>query len=354
MDSQPPGLDFAIIGHQDSWENITSFVNAIRKPEFGMLTEEKIRQVFSFIPPRELFRVKVKSQTGTEINGAYIETFITPDTLTTNNLRSNLAKVRAAAACAEKLGARIVTLGGFTSIVLEGNLDLLSSNQTIAYTTGNTLTASFIVKGIEFVTAQKGIDLNDANVLIIGATGDIGQACVQYFKHKVSKLLLCARNDNRLKKLAEIIRDEKISVKHSTSYKELIAEADIIICVASTSEFKIENCKKGAIVCDAGYPKNIQSSTEVEFPSIFHGGMGCVSQGYEFSPDYLKYFYRFPFPYITHGCILEAMVLAFENKLESFSNGKGKITTENMEEIFAMSNRHGIQLAPLYNLKGLW
>ncbi|MFZ1370678.1 MAG: hypothetical protein WAR78_09850, partial [Ferruginibacter sp.] len=55
-----------------------------------------------------------------------------------------------------------------------------------------------------------------------------------------------------------------------------------------------------------------------------------------------------------HGCILEAMVLAFENKFESFSSGKGNITTANMEEIYCLSVKHGIDVAPFYNAAGLW
>ena len=45
--------------------------------------------------------------------------------------------------------------------------------------------------------------LKGKNVLIIGATGDIGLACTHYLKSKVKKLLLCARNNIRLDKLSQ-------------------------------------------------------------------------------------------------------------------------------------------------------
>ena len=48
------------------------------------------------------------------------------------------------------------------------------------------------------------------------------------------------------------------------------------------------------------------------------------------------------------------MVLAFENKYESFSAGKGMITVDKMEEIYRLSLKHGITLAPFYNERGLW
>ena len=81
MDNKAASLDFAVIGHQDSWQNITSFVNGIRAADQEQLSTEKIKDIFSFIPPMDLFRVNVKSKTGAEINGVYIDTFIDPDKL---------------------------------------------------------------------------------------------------------------------------------------------------------------------------------------------------------------------------------------------------------------------------------
>lgn len=354
MDSASPCVDFAVIGHQDNWENIVSFVNGMRTSSQEKLSAEKIKQLFPFIPPRDLFRMNVTSKTGSEINGVFIETFIDPDKLDPGFARANINKVTQAAAHAKKMNAGIVTLGGFTSIVLEGNLDSFSSGKT-KFTTGNTLTAVFIVKGIEKAAAQLEIDLNKSAVLIIGATGDIGLACVNYLKTKVKKLLLCARNNHRLEKLAMGLAKEQIDVTHSTCLHDFIAEASIIICVASSTGIKLTDCKKNVLICDAGYPKNVESKIEKNVDChIFHGGMGQVTGGFNFSPDYSNSIYQYPAPYVSHGCILEAVILAFENKLENYSVGKGNITTAKMEEIYQAGLKHGIKLAPFFNAKGLW
>src|SRR5271155_2943197 len=131
----------------------------------------------------------------------YVETFIDPDKLCAQFIRTNIGKVMSAASRANKMGFKIVTLGGFTSIVLEGNLDLFTTGET-KFTTGNTLTAAFIVKGIEKAAAGLNIPLHASNILIIGATGDIGRACASYLKKRVKKLLLCARNLKRLEQMA--------------------------------------------------------------------------------------------------------------------------------------------------------
>jgi fatty aldehyde-generating acyl-ACP reductase len=354
MDSTAPCLDFAVIGHQDCWQHISNFINSIRTVEMGALSDETIKSIFSFIPPRDLFRVKVKSSTGKEINGVYIETFIDPDKLDNQNIRINLQKVTKAIAHAKKMGAGVVALGGFTSIILEGNIKEFTPGGSV-FTTGNTLTAAYIVKGIEKVAAQQGINLLKSDVLIIGATGDIGMACTHYFKHAVKRLLLCARNNQRLQALAQQLHNENVQVNYAVDLQELISEADVIISVASSSGINLDNCKKNVLVCDAGYPKNLETKLKSkEEIYLFHGGMGQVNGGYHFYPDYSASLYRLAAPHIIHGCILEAMVLAFENRFEDFSSGKGNITTKKIEEIYGLSVKHGIDISPFYNSNGLW
>ncbi|HEY4046043.1 MAG TPA: hypothetical protein VGM27_04165, partial [Acidobacteriaceae bacterium] len=49
---------------------------------------------------------------------------------------------------------------------------------------------------------------------------------------------------------------------------------------------------------------------------------------------------------------LEGMALALERRFEPFSQGRGFITQERVEEIETIAARHGIYLAPLYNADG--
>src|SRR5678815_5225963 len=106
MDSTSASIDFALIGHQDSWQAISGFINAIRH-DLESLSIEKIKDIYSFIPPRDLFRIKVRSGTGAEVNGVFIETFIDPDKLEARFIRGNITKVNSAVKHAQKLGAGI-------------------------------------------------------------------------------------------------------------------------------------------------------------------------------------------------------------------------------------------------------
>jgi len=347
-------LDFAVIGHQESWDVIKAIINGMRSDDVGNLSLEQVKNTFGFIPPRSVFKMKVRSKTGALIHGVYIETFIEPDKLGIQYLRTNITKVNEAIAVAQSLNAKIIALGGFTSIVLEGNLSNFDTTQS-KITTGNSLTSAYILKGIERASEKFNIDLQTSHVLIIGATGDIGMACTNYLKGSVKTLLLCARNKRRLEIFSNEISEDGYSVTYSTVVSQLVSQADIIISAASSNDIAIENYNKPVIICDAGYPKNLELKIDKkEGISLFHGGMGHIGYGYDFIPDYTKYFYRYPLPHIGHGCILEAIVLAFENKFENYSSGKGNITNEKIDKIYAMSIKHGLELAPFYNSKGLW
>ena len=358
MDSTASDVEFALIGHQDCWEKIGSFVNFLRHNlNGGIIPNEKIAEVYSYFPPRTLFDIEVKSITGKIARGKYIETFISPDELNLKYWKNNISKVNGAAKCASEMKAHIVTLGGFTSIVLEGRVDSLNENSYTKFTTGNSLTAAFIVKNIEKACLHFNKKLKAQSLLIIGSTGDIGSACVAYFSNKVNKLLLCARQQNVIMQQEKILSENSINAKASTNVETLLPEADIIIAIASSliENFDHALCKNEVIICDAGYPKNLGCKLPGNLNErMFCGGMGIVNAGYHFTPDFHDNIYDFPDKNIAHGCLLEAIVLALENKQIAYSTGKGNITPEKIGAIYEMAQKHGITEAPFFNTNGLW
>ena len=124
-------------------------------------------------------RIEIAKIGSAQARGLYIDSFIPPDRLEAAYVHENIARVRAAAACAIRAGAKIVSLGGFSSILIEGNFDLLPERHDTVFTTGNTLTVSFIVQGIRKMCAREGRDLRSSTLLIVGATGDVGSGCAR-------------------------------------------------------------------------------------------------------------------------------------------------------------------------------
>ena len=151
-------LDFALIGHQESWKAAADVLAVLRGSDHAPLPDDEIKDILPWIPPRTICHVRIGSRTGASARGVYIDSFIPPDRLESVHVRWNLTRVRAAAACAIKAGARIVSLGGFSSILIEGNFDQLPERGNSVFTTGNTLTVAFIVQGIRRMCAVQGRD----------------------------------------------------------------------------------------------------------------------------------------------------------------------------------------------------
>jgi len=348
------GLDFALIGHQESWRAAADVLAVLRGPEHTPLPDDEIRDILPWIPPRAVCHVEVASTLGGKARGVYIDSFIPPDRLDAGCVHDNIARVRGAAACAINAGTRIVSLGGFSSILIEGNFDQLPARHDTVFTTGNTLTVALIVQGIQRMCALEDRDLRRSTLLIVGATGDVGSGCARCLAPLVKRVLLSARNVERLRRLAAELEADGVQVEIVTDRQQFSAEADVVICAASLARpsLLLGRIARDAIVCDAGYPKNLSPSAEMPGAKIFFGGLGQITGGMRFTPDFHGILNRHPFPDVVHGCLLEGMALALERRFEPFSQGRGFITPERIEEIEAIAARHGIHLAPLYNAEG--
>jgi fatty aldehyde-generating acyl-ACP reductase len=347
-------VDFALIGHQESWRAASDVLAVLRGPQPMPLPDDEIKDILPWIPPRAVCHVEVGSITGAKARGLYIDSFIPPDRLQAAYVHENIVRVRGAAACAIKAGARIVSLGGFSSILIEGNFDQLPERHDTAFTTGNTLTVGFIVQGIKKMCALHGRNLRRSALLIVGATGDVGSGCARCLAPSVRRVLLNARNVERLRRLGAELQAQGIQVEVTTDLQQFSAAADIVICAASLASpsLLLHHIAPDAIVCDAGYPKNLSPTTEVPGAKVFFGGLGQITGGMRFAPDFRGILNRHPFPDVVHGCLLEGMALALERRFEPFSRGRGAITPARVEEMEAIAARHGIYLAPLYNADG--
>ena len=354
----PQEIDFALIGHQESWRAAADVLAVLRGPEHTPLPDDEIRDILPWIPPRTVCHVEIGSVAGlancAKARGLYIDSFIPPDRLQDANMHDNLARVRAAAACAIKAGAKIVSLGGFSSILIEGNFDQLPEKHHTVFTTGNTLTVGFIVQGIRKMCALEGRNLQTSTLLIVGATGDVGSGCARCLAPFVKRVLLSARNMERLRRLAAELAADGVEVEIATGLPQLSTQADIVVCAASLASpsLLLGRIAPGAIVCDAGYPKNLSPGAEMPGARIFFGGLGQITGGMKFTPDFRGVLNRHPFPDVVHGCLLEGMALALERRFEPFSQGRGFITPERVEEMETIAARHGIYLAPLYDAGG--
>ena len=346
---RPIEVDFALVGHQESWRAAADVLAVLRGPEHAPLPDDEIKDILPWIPPRAVCHVDVGSIEGVKAHGVYIDSFIPPDRLEAAHVHQNIARVRGAAACAIKAGAKIVSLGGFSSILIEGNFDQLPETRDTVFTTGNSLTVGFIVQGVKKMCALEGRNILRSTLLIVGATGDVGSGCARVLAPIVSRVLLNARNIGRLRMLAAELEANGAQVEVATDLQQLSVEADLVICAASLASpsLLLARIAPEAIVCDAGYPRNLSPDAEMRGAKVFFGGLGQITGGLRFAPEFCGVLNRHPFPDVVHGCLLEGMALALEDRFEPFSQGRGFITPQRVAEIEAIAARHGIYLAPL-------
>jgi predicted amino acid dehydrogenase len=216
------------------------------------------------------------------------------------------------------------------------------------------LTVGFIVQGVKKMCALEGRNIRSSTLLIVGATGDVGSGCARCLAPVVKRVLLSARNLERLRAFAAELETNGVQVEIATDLQQFSVEADVVICAASlaSSSLLLGRIASDAIVCDAGYPKNLSTSAQLPGVKVFFGGLGQITGGLSFAPDFHGVLNRHPFPDVVHGCLLEGTALALEGRFEPFSRGRGHITPKRVEEIERIAARHGIYLAPLYNADG--
>ena len=253
-----------------------------------------------------------------------------------------IKKIIKAGKVAEKLGAKIVGLGAFTSIVGDAGISI-AKNLNIAVTTGNSYTVATALEGTRQAAKLMEIDLERANVLILGATGAIGAACAQILAKEVRYLTLAARDESKLEKLAaQILKSTGLAVRVTANTKHAIRNADIVVAVTSAIDSIIEpeDLKPGAIVCDVARPRNV-SRRVAEIRNdvlVIEGGIVEVPGDVQFGLNF-----GFP-PQTAYACMAETMILALEGRYENFTLGRD-LTVKQVETINKLADKHGFKLA---------
>ena len=301
-----------------------------------------VEGVLKYIPP-----FKTSHITGIQSSAAQSEGWFVTCPLTTRQMvempeQHVVQKIIKAGKVAEKLGAKIVGLGAFTSIVGDAGITV-AKNLNIAVTTGNSYTVATALEGTRQAAKIMGIDLQRANVLVLGATGSIGAACAQILAREVRYLTLAARNEVKLEKLAvQILQKTGLAVKVTANTKSALKSADIIIAVTSAVDSIIEpeDLKSGAIVCDVARPRNV-SRRVAEMRNdilVIEGGVVEV-------PGDVQFGLNFGFPDGTaYACMAETMILSLEKRYENFTLGRD-LTVKQVEIIDKLATKHGFKLA---------
>ena len=249
---------------------------------------------------------------------------------------------------AEELGAKILGLGAFTSIVGDAGVTI-AERLNIAVTSGNSYTVATALEGTREAARLMGKDLRDAEVAIVGASGSIGSACARILSREVRHINLIARRIAPLEELAQELNGHGAATfSVSSDVKSCLHKADVVIAVTSAVDFIIDpaDLKSGAVVCDVARPRNVSRNVSAQRNDVL-----VIEGGVIHVPSNVDFHFNFGFPPQTcFACMAETMILALEGRYENFTLGRNLVPSQ-IDTISGLAKKHGFTLAGFRNFE---
>jgi len=335
-----PTIAFAFIAHPRDLSDIPrKFPLAYLLP--ARIAELWFRYQWPFVAS---YITGLTTKNGQRVTGAML---ISPPTTKQMVQNPRLARTRViqTARLAEKMGARIVGLGAFTSIVTKDGQDLLGKVD-VGVTTGNAHSAAIAVQNVVLAAALTNLSLPHATAAIVGGAGSVGSACAKLLAPVTTRLILVDIKKDALKQVAQTLRDQSRSVETASSV-DAIRHADIVIVATNSPHTLItaEHLKPGAIIIDAAQPKNVSETVPTERHDVL-----VIESAIVKTPDVDCHFDLGLGHGEALGCLSETMLLTAIGWEGHYSLGKA--TPQQAAEMIAAGRTLGFRLAYFRNSRG--
>jgi predicted amino acid dehydrogenase len=308
-----------------------------------VLPEPAINYLSQYFPPVYISHITgiTSADTGKEIEGWFIACPFTPKQMVSLPPETVYKKVIATGKLAQKLGAKVLGLGGFTSVVGDGGITI-SKHLDIPVTTGDSYTIATAVEASLKAARRMNIDPANATAAVVGATGSIGRVSAQLLARHVSRMILVGRRSDALQKVQPQVEIQgNLEVQLSTSMRDL-QQADIVVNVTNAIDSVIEphHLKSGAVVVDVARPRDVsrQVIDQRNDVLVVEGGMVKVPGPVNFNFDF-----GFP-PGMSYACMAETITLALDGCYKSYTLGKD-ISLDQVETMSQMATRHGFEVS---------
>jgi predicted amino acid dehydrogenase len=313
-------------------------------PLLGRVLNEKQIDFFStFFPPVYISEIEgIRSEsTGKEIKGWFIACPYTPRRMMELPERTVYRKITQTGRLAEKLGAQILGLGAFTSVVGDAGVTIAKSLD-VPVTTGDSYTVIIAVDAIREAACLMNIPLRSATAAVVGATGTIGQVCADLLADDVERLYLIGRRRDALEELRDRLKVHARAELVVSTTMDVLAESQLILTVTSAVHDVIrpEFLQPGSVICDVARPRDVSAMVARVRDDILviDGGMVDV-------PGPVDFHFNFGFPPgKAYACMAETIALALEGRFEDYTLGK-HITRERVDEIGSIAKKHGFRLS---------
>ncbi len=308
-----------------------------------------VERVAAYIPPLYLSRIRgIRSvATGEEVEGILLTLGTTPREMMRRPPSFTYRRLIRAARMAEKMGAQIMGLGAFTSVVGDAGITVAQKSD-IGITSGNSLTVAATLEAAkQAVLLMKGGRPDRVRAVVIGATGSIGSVCARLLAQAVRDVVLIAPRAERLLALKQQIEHETPGARviAATRPDAYLGDADLVITTTSSLTgrvINIDKLKPGAVVCDVARPPDVKEEDAARRPDVL-----VVESGEIVLPGEPDFGFDIDMPPGTaYACLSETALLAMEGKFEDYTLGRN-IEMERVKEMYRLWHKHGLQLARL-------
>jgi predicted amino acid dehydrogenase len=343
-------------------------------------------------------RVRVESPTGQVAIGDFVFLPKTSAQLLRLSPDEAFDDVSRAVSLAKDHGARIVGLGGYTSVITQNLRGLLKLG--VALTTGNSYTVVSAVDAAMEASRLTGRKLEDHSAAIVGGAGSIGSALGAMLAERVASLVLVGRAgdeaaarsryavilarmvrhlaqqrrrgatypngsladrlarlrcsdalveaDGRLRLGADaeraVLEDtQDLPIRWTTDLARAVGDSDLIFLATSSTEHLLvsDMVRSGSVICDLSRPPNVPEEIyHREDVVVIDGGIvevpGRPSLGFHFGLA----------SGLAYACMAETMMLALEHRYEHTSLGRD-LQEGTLELLRSLAAKHEFRLADL-------
>ncbi len=319
-----------------------------------------IEKAMAYAPPMVYSHVTgVTSPTGAEAEGWLISVGGTPKEILAHEPEFTYEKLLAAAEVARGLGAQIMGLGAFTKVVGDAGVTV-ARKSSLPITTGNSYSASGALWAAHEAVNRLGLlergddGIIHGRTMVVGATGAIGSVCARLLALASDELWLVSPETAKLLALKQDIeREHPRAVVHAAATPgEHLAEMDVIVTATSGAGKRvldIMDVKPGCVITDVARPLDLSAEDVAKRPDVLVVESGEI----ELPGDDVRMRDIGLPDGVAYACLAETVALALEGRYETFTVGRA-IEWEKVKEIYQLGLRHGMRLAAVSGVNGVY
>jgi predicted amino acid dehydrogenase len=319
-----------------------------------------IEKAMAYAPPMVYSHVTgVTSPTGAEAEGWLISVGGTPKEILAHDPEFTYEKLLAAAEVARGLGAQIMGLGAFTKVVGDAGVTV-ARKSSLPITTGNSYSASGALWAAHEAVDRLGLlergddGIIHGRTMVVGATGAIGSVCARLLALASDELWLVSPETAKLLALKQDIeREHPRAVVHAAATPgNHLRHMDVIVTATSGAGKRvldIMDVKPGCVITDVARPLDLSAQDVARRPDVIVVESGEIELP---GADVRMRDIGLP-PGVAYACLAETVALALEGRYETFTVGRA-IEWEKVKEIYQLGLRHGMRLAAISGVNGVY